>query len=385
MRMFFPVFPCSSSLLPPERCLSYDEKPLLLFQKLKESKQNPVFMLRNIKDVKSPIAIANAKAEARGIKSGASRVAKKREQLLHSGDSDSNATGSGSLSISGDRADPRKLSPLNVSNNSAAITPALFSGGVMQRQQSMPRYIGPAAALPNNGIADAATRTYAVAIYPYASERDDEFDVAVGDTFVVLSKAKGWWIVQGDSKADASGDVDLAGSKLSKGEEGESDITRAETEVNGGGVVMESGWVPAGCLLEISRPLLLSGPSSASPSTPHYPSRAGRQRSDSATDALGPGSANNGRNLLPPTAGSGPSEASQMANLADVARLPISPSIIISTSTPGIMLMDFSSPDGLTLSRDDKLRVFKRYNHWSYCVKEGDDHSRGWVPSWCES
>jgi hypothetical protein len=31
-----------------ERCLSYDEKPLLLFQKLKESGQKPVFMLRHM-------------------------------------------------------------------------------------------------------------------------------------------------------------------------------------------------------------------------------------------------------------------------------------------------------------------------------------------------
>ena len=31
-----------------ERCLSYDEKPLLLFQKLKETDQSPVFMLRHI-------------------------------------------------------------------------------------------------------------------------------------------------------------------------------------------------------------------------------------------------------------------------------------------------------------------------------------------------
>ena len=31
-----------------ERCLSYDEKPLMLFQKLKEGGQRPVFMLRHI-------------------------------------------------------------------------------------------------------------------------------------------------------------------------------------------------------------------------------------------------------------------------------------------------------------------------------------------------
>ena len=31
-----------------ERCLSYDEKPLMLFQKLKEGGQRPVFMLRHM-------------------------------------------------------------------------------------------------------------------------------------------------------------------------------------------------------------------------------------------------------------------------------------------------------------------------------------------------
>lgn len=35
----------------------------------------------------------------------------------------------------------------------------------------------------------------------------------------------------------------------------------------------------------------------------------------------------------------------------------------------------------LDLQKDDALRVFKRYNHWSYAVKE-DTGDRGWVPSW---
>jgi bZIP factor len=35
----------------------------------------------------------------------------------------------------------------------------------------------------------------------------------------------------------------------------------------------------------------------------------------------------------------------------------------------------------LDLFKDDVLRVFKRYNHWSYAVKE-DGGDRGWVPSW---
>ena len=48
-----------------ERCLSYDEKPLLLFQKLKDAKKNPVFMLKHIKDIRSPIAVAQQKHAAR--------------------------------------------------------------------------------------------------------------------------------------------------------------------------------------------------------------------------------------------------------------------------------------------------------------------------------
>lgn len=59
---------------------------------------------------------------------------------------------------------------------------------------------------------------YAVAIYPYAAEKESEFEVMVGMAFVVLSKAKGWWVVQRD--VSASGDVRLHNSK--------------------------SGWVPSG-------------------------------------------------------------------------------------------------------------------------------------------
>lgn len=36
-----------------ERCLSLDEKPLLLFQKLKEAGQKPVFMLRHIVSIRN--------------------------------------------------------------------------------------------------------------------------------------------------------------------------------------------------------------------------------------------------------------------------------------------------------------------------------------------
>src|ERR1700761_4470304 len=58
---------CSEMLILShiDRCLSYDEKPLLLFQKLKDAKKNPVFMLKHIKDIRSPIAQAQQKQQAR--------------------------------------------------------------------------------------------------------------------------------------------------------------------------------------------------------------------------------------------------------------------------------------------------------------------------------
>jgi len=40
-----------------ERCLNYDEKPLLLFQMLKDASKNTVFMLKHIKDVSSAVQL----------------------------------------------------------------------------------------------------------------------------------------------------------------------------------------------------------------------------------------------------------------------------------------------------------------------------------------
>ena len=49
-------------------------------------------------------------------------------------------------------------------------------------------------------------------------------------------------------------------------------------------------------------------------------------------------------------------------------KTPILPLSIISTSYPGIALMDYrkKGEEELDLVKDDALRVFKRYNHWSY-------------------
>jgi hypothetical protein len=87
--------------------------------------------------------------------------------------------------------------------------------------------------------------SYAVAIYPYMAELKDEFDVVVyvsrlvlylpmdltdidsGDAFVIILRARGWWVVQRDPQG--TGIVD-------------SDTT-------------QQGWVPAGCLLETQIPV----------------------------------------------------------------------------------------------------------------------------------
>jgi len=138
--------------------------------------------------------------------------------------------------------------------------------------------------------------------------------VVVGDTFVILSRARGWWVVQRDPTGSGIVDTDI----------------------------VKQGWVPAGCLLETNVPV---------------------------ASAIAEATAKNGS-----TAGSPDSL---------ISKTPILPLSIISTSFPGIALMDYNKKgdEELDLVKDDALRVFKRYNHWSYAVKElGGD--RGWVPSW---
>lgn len=101
-----------------------------------------------------------------------------------------------------------------------------------------------------------------------------------------------------------------------------------QRDPTGSGIVdsdmAKQGWVPAGCLLETNVPV---------------------------ASAIAEATAKNG---------SSPSES--------VSKTPILPLSIISTSFPGIALMDYKKKgdEELDLVKDDALRVFKRYNHWSY-------------------
>ncbi|KAF9054434.1 hypothetical protein BJ165DRAFT_715238 [Panaeolus papilionaceus] len=330
-----------------ERCLSYDEKPLLLFQRLKDTKKNPVFMLKHIKDIRSPIAVAQQKHAARK----ASSVISQETTITSATHGHQKAQ---SVSRSGHR--PPKLEVQQLSGTppmAAALSPQPgWPEGSMASPAAEPSRhedmgAPPTSAASHNSVSSTLTGStstlvnsaedgrasvvdppynpapvrempsstsgvsYAVAIYPYMAEQEDEFDVVVGDTFVIVSRSRGWWVVQRDPTGSGIVDSDMA----------------------------KQGWVPAGCLLETNVPV---------------------------ASAIAEATAKNG---------SSPSES--------VSKTPILPLSIISTSFPGIALMDYKKKgdEELDLVKDDALRVFKRYNHWSYAVKEvGGD--RGWVPSW---
>lgn len=171
------------------------------------------------------------------------------------------------------------------------------------------------------------------------------FSSSRDDTFLILSKAKGWWVVQRDPTGQGQ--------------------TQPSSSL--------AGWVPAGCLLELSRPPSSSGPFGV-------PDGAG---------SAGPTTTTRGT-----------------LRLAEV----------VSTSYPGVALMSYAKTGGdeMDLSKDDIMWVFKRYSHWSYvcclpfsllfstpfclrawgwsltefchspstqAIKEGTGE-RGWVPSW---
>ncbi|KAL6306280.1 hypothetical protein BKA93DRAFT_729720 [Sparassis latifolia] len=321
-----------------ERCLSYDEKPLLLFQKLKDAKKNPVFMLKHIKDIRSPIAVAQQKQAARKASSETSSA---KSPPLSSASLQMQAQGQGQTQDSASR--PPKLQVISHLGHTA---PPLMTG-VPNAQSGWPELMSPAveskerteelgpdsgkmqSANPGNGAGDGVDMvgpsivreippstgvSYAVAIYPYMAEQEDEFDVVVGDTFIILSRARGWWVVQQDP----------AGSGL------------VEPDTS------KQGWVPAGCLLETSVPV---------------------------ATAIAEATARSSSAGSPPPSPAG--------------KTPILPLSILSTSFPGIALMDYKKKgeEELDLAKDDSLRVFKRYNHWSYAVKE-ESGDRGWVPSW---
>lgn len=331
-----------------ERCLSYDEKPLLLFQKLKDAKKNPVFMLKHIKDIRSPIVVAQQKHAMRkaSISSEHTNSNNSTPSVTPSHPNKPIAPGQGKAIARPPRLEvsdlsapappltgttpqagwPDVMSPIieNKSGEDSASSREMGSATLVNSGQNSADCLKSATTSYGSTEAESAKReippsmgvSYAVAIYPYMAEQEDEFDVVVyvvfllhnfghcltqvpsGDTFVILSRARGWWVVQRDPTG--SGVVDTDTSK--------------------------QGWVPAGCLLETNVPV---------------------------ASAIAEATA-----------------AAKAAGSPDVSenKTPILPLSIISTSFPGVALMDYKKKgeEELDLAKDDALRVFKRYNHWSY-------------------
>ncbi|KAJ7585035.1 hypothetical protein C8J56DRAFT_1027479 [Mycena floridula] len=228
-----------------ERCLSYDEKPMLLFQKLKNASQNPALTVKHIKDIPSPITL--------GYKKRAMR-----------------------------RAEFGGLNP-----------PAMSSSSRLSQTTSDYTILG-----------------YAVAVYPYVAEQPDEFDISVGDIFVIVSRGPGvWWQLRHEPVRSHIDEV--------------------------------ARWAPSGAFLETNIPVASA--------------------IIIATNALG--------------------WDFPLDTLSN--RKPIMPSNIVSAGTTGIALAAYkpAGEEELELVKDCPVRLFKRYHHWSYAVKE-DNGDRGWVPSW---
>ncbi|KAG8748346.1 Adaptor for signal transduction [Ceratobasidium sp. 414] len=320
-----------------DRCLSYDEKPLLLFQKLKDANKNPVFTLRHIKDIRSPIAVAQQKQATR---SAARRGSPDATSATNGATTPARRPGLGDQSVLSPSMlaytrntrlhQPSVLQPISAraaaatAAAAAMATPPLGTAttlapqwpenGQMSATDADRSRVGnepSTAALPEGreGVVYATTKSYAIAIYPYMAELDDEFDVSVHDAFIIIGRAKGWWIVQRDSP--------------------------------GTGMLEENAkhsWVPAGCLLETSVP----------PAT-------------AVSEAVG-------RPII---------------DYGATDYRPIMPIHLTSTSFSGVALRTYhvKGDEELELMKDEYVRVFKRYNHWSYAVKESNGE-RGWVPSW---
>lgn len=147
-----------------ERCLAYDEKPLMLFQRLKENNANPVFMLRNIKDIKSPITVASAKhAMRRDRRPANAGTGLDRPPIMdHQGAAIARPTR---------LHHPPVLLPVGKDRDREKAD--YDEKDDLEGEKPPPSPSDPAG--------------YCISIYPYLAEREDEFDVAVGDSTFPLS------------------------------------------------------------------------------------------------------------------------------------------------------------------------------------------------------
>ncbi|KAG0240437.1 Adaptor for signal transduction [Actinomortierella wolfii] len=285
-----------------ERILTYNDKPLLLMKQLKENNESPVFILKHIKQMKSP-AVSTPSAptiqppprkssdilnkdlplppEMSGGGSSSNQSAGSQQGLLglngaalhRSGTTASVRTSSktaNSTKIEKDKDKDKELSgttlvPSNGSTSGGSLTPSNHSPSVSSSSTS-----NQPSKQESNAQETVEANETAVALYEWEAKLDDELNVKVGDVFTILSKGHGWWVVR-----------------------------RGENE---------TGWIPASILAE----------------------------SNSADGYF---------------------------------------------SAEGVAISDFTKtgPNELSIKTGDKLRIFRRHQHWLLATCDGQ---RGWVPSW---
>lgn len=158
----------------------------MLFQKLKDAKKNPVFMLKHIKDIKSPIAVAQQKHAAR---KGADPT---------SSSTNANRPSPGHAHNRSVTVRPTKFNatspPLNTATGAQSHGwPELMSPAVDQKDKMDELGAGGSVSVADENVhasggfqtgrqestVQATNVSYAVAIYPYMAEQEDEFDVVV--------------------------------------------------------------------------------------------------------------------------------------------------------------------------------------------------------------
>ncbi|QRV74275.1 Tyrosine kinase catalytic domain protein [Ceratobasidium sp. AG-Ba] len=119
-----------------EQCLTYKDKPMVLFHNLQAENKNPWFTIRHIKNVPSPTVIARRAWES---------------QTCYSQEPD---------------------------RDSGSITGNFLEG--------------------RSDIVYATDKSYAIAIYPYAAKSERESNISVHDAFIIVARTGGWWVVQRD-------------------------------------------------------------------------------------------------------------------------------------------------------------------------------------------
>ena len=286
-----------------EKCLTYDDKPLALLLQLQQQSTNevPVFVLRSIRSTGgSSMGFVAASDQARRSAAAEMDLHESRKShvlwasmvgALYGGATSTVATSSSSSSS----VDNHTLAPRGDNDD------VVGGGGDGNDDGNV------------DGDTAAQHPESAVAIYEYTAEREDELDVHIGDQFLIRDKnAAGWWVVERDGC---------------------------------------TGWVPAGCLMEMSSAAVSAGASD--PLSTGAAVAGAAAGGAHATDAQGGVGGDN------PLAGNAEGDP------------PVQ---------KGVALYDYDAVGGneLSIKKDDVLLVLRKFQHWLLAENQG---AQGWVPS----